>query len=88
MKKIMVYLAVMGLLVVVGCAPTNISRVQNKLGPPGDVVKKGDLTTYFYYTYYGEGFCPYGWWCQQFTCNKDGNITKKREYWIGDNQKF
>ena len=89
MKKLMVFLAMVSLLVVVGgCAPTNISRVQDKLGPPGDVVQKGDLTVYFYYVYYGEGFRSYGWWCQQYNCDKDGKIIKKREYWIGDNKNF
>ena len=57
MKKLMVFLAMVSLLLVVGgCAPTNISTVQDKSGPPGDVVQKGDLTVYFYYVYYGEGF--------------------------------
>lgn len=86
MKKLMVFLAMVSLLVVVGgCAATNISRVQEKLGPPGDVVQKGDFTVYFYYVYYGLGFRSYGWWCTQYNCDKDGKIIKKREYWIGDN---
>jgi hypothetical protein len=37
---------------------------------------------------YGEGFRSHGWWCEQYTCDKDGKIVKKREYWIGKNQNF
>jgi hypothetical protein len=49
----MVLLAIVSLLVLLGgCAPTNISIMQDKLGPPGDVVQKGNLTIYYYYTYF------------------------------------
>jgi len=89
MKKWTAFLAIVSLIVLIGgCGPTNISRVQDKAGPPGDVVQKGNLTIYYYYTFYGEGFRSYGWWCREFTCDKDGTIIKKREYWIGNNQDF
>jgi len=87
MKKTICFMATVSLLVLIGgCAPTNISRVQDKLGPPGDVVQKADLKVYYYYTYYGEGFRSYGWWGQEFACDKDGKIIKKNGYWIGNHQ--
>jgi len=66
------------------CAPTNISKVEDELGPPRDVVQKGDLTVYYYYKNLGEGVHSYGWKCQEFTFDKDGKIVKKREYWLGN----
>jgi hypothetical protein len=52
MQKIMVCLAMMSLLIIVGgCAPAHISKVQDEPGPPADVVQKGDSTVYFYHTY-------------------------------------
>jgi hypothetical protein len=75
-------------LVVSGCAASNITKVQNKQGPPGDVLQKENVKIYYYYKYYGEGWQHWGWYGWQFTCDKDGNIIQKREYWIGNNDLF
>jgi len=88
MKKTLLFLlAMVSLLMVVGCI-SNISQVQNKFQHYGmkslsDVIEKGESTIYYFYVDYGEGFHSYGWYCWEYTCDKSGNILKKREFWIG-----
>ncbi len=34
-------------------------------------------------------FIPkYGWYCREFICTNDGQVLKKKEYWIGNDQAF
>jgi hypothetical protein len=86
MKKISLILLAM--MILSGCAASNITKVQNKRGPALDVLQKENVKIYYYYTNYGEGFRSWGWYGWQYTCDKDGNIIQKREYWIGNNELF
>ncbi len=67
-----------------GCGPTNITQVQEKPYPAYDVIQKQTQKIYYFYTYYGEGIRSYGWWCEQFICDLDGKILKKKSYWVGN----
>ncbi len=87
MRKILVLIMlamVLGLFV--GCAQDkNITQVQEKFDKWGeavyrDVIQKGDTTTYYFY-YAGRR----GWWyCQEYVCDKDGNILKRRDFSLSD----
>jgi len=84
------------MLICFGCAASNISRVEEKWGPPAKVEEKGDFTVYYYYFQKGKSIGYYpgdsggltastitaGWLCVEITCNKDGTIVKKRQYWV------
>jgi hypothetical protein len=85
MKKIM--LVLLAMVVLGGCAYSNISEVQNKfekgnMHAISDSVVKSDSTIYYYYINYGEGIRSYGWYCWEYTCGNTGNILKKKEYWV------
>ena len=63
------------MLICFGCAAStsNISRVEEKWGPPAEVEQKDDSTIYYYY---------FQSKCVEITCDKGGNIIKKRQYWV------
>ncbi len=95
MKKII--LVLLAMVILSGCSTTNISQVEAKLQKSQsyairDSLQKGDTTTYYYYAFYGGGGGYWGgrsgngWYCWEFTCDKNGNILKRREYWIGSDK--
>jgi hypothetical protein len=88
-----VILVLVAIMMLSGCAYTNISEVQNKfekgnMHAISNSIQKGDSTIHYYYVNYGEGFRSYGWYCWEYICDKTGHILKKREYWIGNDKAF
>ena len=93
MKK---WLVVLIMFIWLGCAASNITRVEEKWGPPAKVEQKANFTIYYYYFQKGKSIGYYpgesggitastytaGWLCVELTCDKDGNIIKKRKYWV------
>jgi hypothetical protein len=80
------------LLMCLGCATSNINKIQNKWGPPAKTETVGTQTIYYYYFIEESGaIVPIGrvwvdnrkggWMCYEFTCDQDGKIVKKRKYW-------
>jgi hypothetical protein len=94
MKKIL--LLVMALVMLVGCGTTNMKQIHEHFdnysggftgGRYGryieDEIQKGDQTTHYFFINYGLGWGKWGWYCWEYVSDKDGNILKKREYYVG-----
>lgn len=99
MKKI--FLIGLVLLVLIGCA-TTLNRVQDQWGPPAKCEQREEFTICYYYFQKGRslGYNPgkrggiaisdwtAGWLCIELTCDKDGNVLKKRQYWVQPRKEF
>ena len=94
MRKII--LICLALFFVTACGPRHISKVEEKWGPPARVVKVDDHSIYYYEfqtwmggttgfggsgSYDGQSYGIFGTQVVEMTVDKDGFITKKREYW-------
>ncbi|MGA2518534.1 MAG: hypothetical protein ABSG44_18550 [Thermodesulfobacteriota bacterium] len=90
MKKLIVLAMVLGLLS--GCAHvSNIAQMEKKMAGWDMMVTHnsapdGDNIKHYYFAYYGESFRYSGWYCWEFTCDKEGKILKTKEYWVGNNK--
>ena len=47
-----------------------------------DEIQKGDQTLHFFFINYGLGWGKWGWYCWEYHSDKDGNILKKKEYYV------
>jgi hypothetical protein len=87
MKKIILVLLAMALVMLVGCSSnmTKIHKHFDNYGQPviEDEIQKGDQTIYYFFVNYGLGWGHWGWYCYEYVSDKDGNILKKREYYVG-----
>jgi hypothetical protein len=84
------------MLICFGCAASNISRIEEKWGRPAKIEETGGFIVYYYYFQKGKLVDYYPgdsggitdsshtarWRCVEYTLDKDGNIIKKRQYWV------
>jgi YD repeat-containing protein len=66
------------MLICLGCAASNISRVEDEWGPPAKIVKNDGTETYFWY--FETGYFTKAWAIYEFTCDPKGKIISKRSY--------
>jgi len=85
MKKIL--LLAMTLVMLAGCYSnmTQVHKHFENYGTPyiEDEIQKGDQTIHYFFINYGLGLGHWGYYCYEYTSDKDGNILKKRDYWVG-----
>ena len=87
MKKIL--LLAMALVMLVGCSgSSNMMQIHkdfdNYRKPViEDEIQKGDQTIHYFFINQGLGWGRWGWYCWEYVSDKDGNILKKRDYYVG-----
>ena len=86
MKKIL--LLAMALVMLAGCGTTNMTKIHEHFAnyqKPHieDEIQKGDQTIHYFFINQGLGWGRWGWYCWEYVSDKDGNILKQRDYWVG-----
>lgn len=91
MKKL--FLTVLALAVLVGCARTYlISDIHKRFDQNYvftlDILSLEKEDIYYYYSIQWSAGRPFAhsesnWYCWEFTCDKTGKVISKREYWVG-----
>jgi len=76
MKKIILPAVAFALLI--GCAYTDINRVQDKWGPPAQAIKTGDQVKYVWFL--PEDSDTRAWVTHEFICDSQGKIISRRSY--------
>ncbi len=88
MKNVLIILLAMALLVLVGCSNSNMTQIHKHFEDYRkpvieDEIQKGDQTIHYFFINYGLGLNRWGYYCFEYTCDKDGNVLKKKGYYVG-----